>query len=374
LARRSRTISDQLLDTPDAFEGMASQSTLAKAAGLSRLTVNKALKGDPVVSAETRQRVIDLAQKIGYRPSATARAMRDRRTRNVGVLFLNRTRIERRDTVQSFLLPMITGLNAGLESAGYQCTLMRVDEVMDKDNPPRLLSEHLVDGLVVLNATPTGFEPIVHGLNMPTVWVDHNYFGPTDCLRRDEYAAGRAVIAELHRRLQPIGRWPEKIVFVGGYHVIHTQLDRHYSEEARERAVADTTLELGTQVDPIPLGAGYQWDAEDVLPRAVADKRISAGSVIVCSDTIRARTVERYLLKHRLIAGLDYSIASLDDGPDIESTWPQLLRCGFDRWQMGHRASALVLQKLIQNESTPSVQTCDGLLGGESVVSSSSVQ
>ncbi|MCV2393159.1 LacI family transcriptional regulator [Actinotalea sp. M2MS4P-6] len=51
---------------------------VARAAGVSRTTVSYVLNGTPgtAISEATRQRVLDAAERIGYAPSATARALR----------------------------------------------------------------------------------------------------------------------------------------------------------------------------------------------------------------------------------------------------------------------------------------------------------
>ena len=48
---------------------------LARRLGVSVCTVNKALSGKPKVSPETRQRVIDAAQRLGYRPNRMAQVL-----------------------------------------------------------------------------------------------------------------------------------------------------------------------------------------------------------------------------------------------------------------------------------------------------------
>ncbi len=48
---------------------VVTQADIAKAAGLSRMTVSYALRNDPKINVKTRQRIHDLAKKLGYRPN-----------------------------------------------------------------------------------------------------------------------------------------------------------------------------------------------------------------------------------------------------------------------------------------------------------------
>jgi LacI family repressor for deo operon, udp, cdd, tsx, nupC, and nupG len=53
---------------------------IADAAGVSVATVSRALKGDPVVNAETRARVVETAARLAYRVNPVARSLRTQRT------------------------------------------------------------------------------------------------------------------------------------------------------------------------------------------------------------------------------------------------------------------------------------------------------
>ena len=60
---------------------------VAKRAGVSMATVSRALNGSGEVSAATRQRVLEIADSLGYRPNAAARALVRRRSDTVGLLW-----------------------------------------------------------------------------------------------------------------------------------------------------------------------------------------------------------------------------------------------------------------------------------------------
>ncbi|MFQ6048233.1 MAG: LacI family DNA-binding transcriptional regulator, partial [Phycisphaerae bacterium] len=58
---------------------------VAREAGVSAMTVSMALRGDRRVRASTRQRIIQVAERLGYTPSAVARALVSGKTRTLGV-------------------------------------------------------------------------------------------------------------------------------------------------------------------------------------------------------------------------------------------------------------------------------------------------
>lgn len=62
---------------------------LARLAGVSSATVSIALNNKPGVSDETRERIVKLAQEVGYRPNRAGRALRQARTGAVGLYLPN---------------------------------------------------------------------------------------------------------------------------------------------------------------------------------------------------------------------------------------------------------------------------------------------
>lgn len=59
---------------------------VAKEAGVSTMSVSRAINNKKGISKETRQRILDIANKLGYRPSGVARSLSTNRTYSVGIL------------------------------------------------------------------------------------------------------------------------------------------------------------------------------------------------------------------------------------------------------------------------------------------------
>ena len=59
---------------------------IASRAGVSRSTVSYALSGKRSVSEATRKRIQDVIDQLGYRPNAAARALKEGRTRTIGLV------------------------------------------------------------------------------------------------------------------------------------------------------------------------------------------------------------------------------------------------------------------------------------------------
>src|SRR3954454_3595905 len=59
---------------------------IARRAGVSRSTVSYVLSGKRAVSESTRQRIQAVIDELGYRPNASARALKEGRTRTLGLV------------------------------------------------------------------------------------------------------------------------------------------------------------------------------------------------------------------------------------------------------------------------------------------------
>lgn len=59
---------------------------IARRAGVSRSTVSYALSGKRAVSEETRRRILSVIDEADYRPNAAARALKEGRTRTIGLV------------------------------------------------------------------------------------------------------------------------------------------------------------------------------------------------------------------------------------------------------------------------------------------------
>jgi LacI family transcriptional regulator len=67
----------------------ARMSDVARAAGVSIMTVSRALNSNPNVTDETRQRVFAAIEQLHYHRNELARSLREKRTRQIGILVPN---------------------------------------------------------------------------------------------------------------------------------------------------------------------------------------------------------------------------------------------------------------------------------------------
>ena len=60
---------------------------IARLAGVSQSTVSRSLNNSPLISDETRGRVLRIAEELGFELNANARGLSTNRTNTIGVIY-----------------------------------------------------------------------------------------------------------------------------------------------------------------------------------------------------------------------------------------------------------------------------------------------
>ncbi|MEH0416332.1 LacI family DNA-binding transcriptional regulator [Streptomyces sp. B21-083] len=123
---------------------------VAHEAGVSRKTVSRVLNNEPYVSDEVRQRVLEAAEKLGYRLNHAARALASGRSRSIGVVALG--------TAGYGTAMLLVGVEKAVRDAGYALRVVNTADGDPEGIAGAVLSllDQGVDGIVVS-------EPIVEG-------------------------------------------------------------------------------------------------------------------------------------------------------------------------------------------------------------------
>ncbi len=121
-------------------------SDIARATHTSISTVSRVLSGSPAsgrISAETRQRVIDTARTMGYRPNLVARSLRTRRTNTVALIVS--------DIANPWFGQLASMIEKLLHQRGYGLMLCNSGEDPQREAEYlRLLVPRGIDGLIVV--------------------------------------------------------------------------------------------------------------------------------------------------------------------------------------------------------------------------------
>ena len=93
---------------------------IARALGVSKMTVSRAINNHPEISPETRARILDAAQRMNYRPNQFARALTTNRSYLLGIVVP--------DLMHSYFAEICRGVEAVAKPLGYQNLICSTDE------------------------------------------------------------------------------------------------------------------------------------------------------------------------------------------------------------------------------------------------------
>ncbi len=114
---------------------------VAKAAGVSTATVSRALNETALVTEETRRKVLEAIERLGYRPNAVARGLTTRKTKTIGLVVS--------DIMNPFYPEVARGVEDVLSTYGYNVILCNTDRNAERESAYiNLLIEKRVEGIV----------------------------------------------------------------------------------------------------------------------------------------------------------------------------------------------------------------------------------
>lgn len=179
---------------------------VAARAGVSTALVSTVMRDVPGASAATRQRILQAAEEIGYRPDARARLLRSNRSRLIGVTF---------GVQHAFHGDLVSGLYEAADAEGYEIALSAVTPRRDERRAVGSLLQDRCEAMILLGPdSPAGYLAELAG-RCPVVVVARAVSGRgVDVVRTaDDEGLQQAVdhlVALGHRRIAHIdgGRAP----------------------------------------------------------------------------------------------------------------------------------------------------------------------
>ncbi len=136
---------------------------VAKEANVSVTTVSRVINNQPLVSEETRQRVLDAIDKLGFHPNAVARSLVNKKTHIVGLLIP--------DISNSFFSEVVRGMEDVASMHDYHVILCNTDQqLLTEARCVEVLREKQVDGLIFMSEQVTPqHESVFESSRLPVV-------------------------------------------------------------------------------------------------------------------------------------------------------------------------------------------------------------
>jgi DNA-binding LacI/PurR family transcriptional regulator len=146
-------------------------SDVAARAGVSKAAVSFALNGRPGVSQSTRDRVLQVAEELGFTPNSMARALSFRRSGNLGLVMARSY-----DTLGSdpFFPAFIAGVESAVAASGiFLLVRLVADDAAERDAYRELARTGRVDGVFVTDLRVDDPRPaLLDDVGLPAVTLN----------------------------------------------------------------------------------------------------------------------------------------------------------------------------------------------------------
>jgi LacI family transcriptional regulator len=165
---------------------------IAQALGVSVVTVSKVMRDHQDIGPETRQRVLDKAKELSYRPNLTARSLVTGQSYQVGVIVPT--------LLHPFFAEVLEALSSTMKQSGYAVMISSsMEDPLIEEAAIEQLLGHRMDGLIVASCStsPAKFQQLKEQ-EIPFVMIDR--FFPefkTNFVGVDDRAVGRMATEHL---------------------------------------------------------------------------------------------------------------------------------------------------------------------------------
>lgn len=274
-----------------------SLNDLAQMLGVSKATVSRALSGSKGVGIELRERVLQLADEVGYHPNTLAQSLAKGRL-NIIALILG-------DIRNPFYAELAFNIQQLLDQHGYMLMVLNSEYDPDKElNYLQMVSQFNFAGLFLLTAHSPAVEEALHALDAPVVLVNRtlpSYNGSHVLL--DNFQAG--YLAAMHL----IELNHQRIGFICGPRTSSASYQRYlgYRQAISNFNVCD--VEAYYEESDLTMQTGHQ------LAKKFMDNKAPKPSAMIVSNDTTAIGFMNGLKEVGLQIPDDLSIVSFDNIP-----------------------------------------------------------
>jgi LacI family transcriptional regulator len=310
---------------------------VALAAGVSIATASKALNKQGRMTEETRARIQETAQRLGFRPNGLAQSLLRRRSFTVGLLT--------NDTYGRFSLPVMSGISEALIDNGVSVFLCNVED------DPRLAQLHVdamlekqVDGIIATGKRLDRHLPVdLSNLGVPVIYAFTEPDAGAIAFVSDDASGARAAI--------------EHFVQLGRRHIAHVTGPQSFAVvHARAGAYRDVLAEAGLPaMDPLLGSWSEAWGHEAV------ERLFGAGGerpdAVFCGNDQIARGVVDALRERGLRVPDDVGVIGFDNWEIVAvQTRPQLTSVDMNLATLGREAGLTLLSLVDGKHVEPGIR------------------
>ena len=337
--------------------GTVTIDDVARAAGVSAMTVSRVVNGENNVRDTTRSKVLQAIEKLNYTPNAAARNLAAGEATHVGLLYANPS--------AAYLSQFLVGVLDGARKAGCHlvievCESESADEQAEATRrfastnvegvilPPPLSESHAV----LSELAAAGMPVVTVAKGMGRVELPLN-------VRIDDFAAAREMTEHL------LGLGHRRIGFIKGH-------PNQVASHERERGFVAALEAAGLDPAGAPMEQGYFTFRSGLVAAERLLARDERPTAIFASNDDMAAAVVSVAHRHALDVPRDISVVGFDDTALATTVWPELTTVKQPVAAMAEAALELLLADLRLRRSAGSTESAERVLEHELIVRESS--
>ncbi|MDE7267601.1 MAG: LacI family transcriptional regulator [Lachnospiraceae bacterium] len=315
---------------------MVAMKDISVACGVSVATVSKALNDHKDIGEETKKRIRKIAKEMGYVPNSASKALKTRRTYNIGVLFIDEALS---GLTHDYFSHVLDSFKKTVEQRGYDITFINCCKT--RANKMSYL-EHAryrgFDGVVI--ACVDFYDPEVLELvqsNIPVVTIDH-LFNNRIAIISDNVKGMRDLLTFVYQKGH------RRIAYIHGTDTAVTQ--------SRLSSFYKTTQELGLDIPDEYVKAAAYRDTDATFAKTMELLDLpNPPTCILYPDDFSSYGGINAIKDRGMNIPQDISIAGYDGIRMARHLEPQLTTLRQDTAQIGAQAAQNLIQ-LIENPKT----------------------
>jgi LacI family transcriptional regulator len=305
---------------------------IARVANVSATAVSMALNSRPGVSPKTRQRIFNIAKKLGYHPNYIAKSLITRRTYTIG-LILN-------SIADPFFPELAKGVEECANKLGYNLLLCNTNRDLQAEKRTiDMLRSKGVDGIILATVTKDdpNIEPLIQD-GFPFVLINRFSMDPslknkTDYVVLDNYRGGYMGMRHLYR----MGH--DRIAIITGARDTSTAM-------LRTKGCLQALSDCGLQQDPkLVVEGGYLRDIAHQAAKRLLSLE-APPTAYFAQDDYMAIGVREALLDVGLRIGEDVALMGFDDTEMASLAGIDLTTISQNQYEMGAKGAKILIEKV----------------------------
>ncbi|TCS36306.1 LacI family transcriptional regulator [Paucimonas lemoignei] len=315
---------------------------VARLAGVSQSAVSRTFTEGASVSPDTREKVMQAARQLGYRPNLVARSLITGRSHIIGVTIPSLS--------NPFYSELLEALAASFAEIGYRVMLFTTDPDRNSDPVLEEVLRYRVDALVLVASNLSSrFADECRQIGLPVVLLNRKTTSRTASSVTGENQSGAAQIAAF---LAAGGH--QRFAYIAGLESSSTNHDR-------EKAFTDY-LKEHDYAAPLRAVGNYTVEGAMAATRELLNQKNRPDAIFCANDLMALAAVNVARTEFNLEVGRQISIVGFDDS--ALAAWPifGLTTYAQPVRQMVGRVVEIVKEAVTEKDMTPVHEVVEGSL------------